>query len=225
MEMGIAALLPGFTLMRELIQATEDEYRTLLANLQENGHAPTVNGKRRGRPPGASKTILDAVAAAALPAPEEVIPVPVGKKGKRTVSEEAAARAGWAAFDTPEKRRIEMARRMKIRETKTTKTKRGGSPRRTEPMPEQIDGKYVVAVLAEKFGYAGTWGLQTFLRTHNIAWTKVKDPFGRHRLAVISRTNYVRLMRLRGESALDGVTEGMSAKEKAETAELEAMTA
>lgn len=83
MEMGIASLLPGFAVLRELIEQTEGEYRTLLDKLQ-NGHEPVFAPRRRGRPSKASKAVLEAVAAAAaLAAPEEKTVVPVKKRARR----------------------------------------------------------------------------------------------------------------------------------------------
>jgi len=69
MAMGIAALLPGITAIRELISQQENEYRDLLHNLQSNGLE--LLPKRRGRPSNASKALLEAQVKALLPEPEK----------------------------------------------------------------------------------------------------------------------------------------------------------
>lgn len=70
MAMGIAALLPGITHMREILMQQENEYRDLLHELQFNGPGPALP-KKRGRPSNASKALLEAQVQQLLPAATE----------------------------------------------------------------------------------------------------------------------------------------------------------
>ena len=197
MEMGIAALLPGFRLMREVIDATENEYRGLLEKLQ-NGVSATAEPVRRGRPPGASKAILDAVAAA-LPAPEPAPAAGAAKQKSKDYS--ASARAGWAKFDTPEKRAAEVIRRQAL----------GKKKKKAKAAKEPVAGaSFVVAELAKQIGYANTWGLSAWLRDHNIpqSYEERADAGGRkRRTAVLTQKNYVRMLRLREKLGLQALNQ------------------
>lgn len=187
MEMGIAALLPGFRLMRELIETHDREYRDLLAKLQNgevlNGHTP-----KRGRPPKASRTMLEAVAAAELPAPAAVKALVPGKT-KRKVK----ARRG-----------------------------EGKNAYKPSALPPMINGKHVVAHVAQELGYTGSWGFTLFLRTHKIPITKVKNPNGAQSVNVITPANYLRAKRIRGERGLR--IPGLTAAEQQAASEMEAAT-
>lgn len=105
--MGIAALLPGITHMREILMQQENEYRDLLRNLQNNGLE--LLPKKRGRPSKASIALLEAQqllpAAITEPPPPkkmghgETLPHMIGKSYTRNG---AAAYLGYSsigAFD------------------------------------------------------------------------------------------------------------------------------
>lgn len=213
MAIGVASVLNSFALLREHVEQTEGEYRALLDKLQ-NGHAPVgADAPKRGRPPKASKAILDAVAAAAaLEAPAEVAPA---VKKVRKKSEKDSARAGWAAFDTPEKRQAEMVRRLALRKGK--KKKQAQAP------AEGSGPTWAVADLAKEIGYADTWGLSVWLRDHGVPVHSEKRPdkYGRLRsVKVLTQKNYERMLKLReklGMKALNKLDE--------KAPELEAATA
>ena len=64
MQMGIASLLPGFRVMREIIDQHENEYRSLLESLQQGSVSvalPRKNGVAR-----LSKSLLKAIASPVL---------------------------------------------------------------------------------------------------------------------------------------------------------------
>ena len=194
MAIGVASVLNSFALLREHVEQTEGEYRALLDQLQ-NGHAPVgADAPRRGRPPKASKTILDAVAAAALEAPE-VVPEPV--KVNRF---KAGGKGRWAKFKTAAARSAEMKRIMKPKKT------------RDVPQPDK-SVTYAVAELAKQIGYKGTWGLSVWLRDHGIPQSYEKRPDANGRMAkaaVITQKSYMKMMKLReklGMKALNRITE------------------
>ena len=105
MAMGAAALLPGITAIRELIQEQENEYRNLLNMLFTNGAGP----KKRGRPSNASKALLQAVADAPAPEPKhklkhgESLPEMIGKDYTRNGAARYLGYNTIGAFDVARK--------------------------------------------------------------------------------------------------------------------------
>src|SRR5262245_12585437 len=124
--MGIAALLPGLRFAKELLDNNEARFAQMLLALQQNGTTPAgPEPKRRGRPP--SKTLLEAVAAAQLPAAAEVIPQPLTKR-------QAAALNPWLKM-TPEERKAEMRRRRAVARGEAPSRDKRTSPRK-KPKPK-----------------------------------------------------------------------------------------
>ena len=116
---GIASLMPGFKLMRQILDSTEAELRAKLEELQlsANGFAALASTPKRGRPSKISATILNAVQAATA-APHQLPEPKVVKSTNKRVGLTQRGRKPqtntyWSNM-TPEERSAEMLRRLAV---------------------------------------------------------------------------------------------------------------